>query len=67
MAKGYEFFIDSPTNQQFVILLPAQYEKLSKAVKFNFWEALPDGRIVVRFATSWATPAQNIDELAKIL
>ena len=67
MAKGYEFFIDSPTNQQFVILLPDQYEKLSKAVKFSFWEALPDGRIVVRFATSWATPAQNIDELAKIL
>lgn len=67
MAKGYEFFIDSPTNQQFFVLPPAAVEKLSKSVKLRFWEALPDGRIVVRFTTSWATPEDSIAALKKIL
>lgn len=67
MAMGYEFYLDSPTNQQFIILTGEQMEKLAKAVKFSFWEALPDGRTVVRFATSWATPEQNLQVLAQIL
>jgi threonine aldolase len=59
MAKGYEFLsIRLPTSSLFV-LPPAAVEKLSKSVKLSFWEALPDGRIVVRFTTSWATPEQK--------
>ena len=67
IEKGYEFFIDSPTNQQFIILTAEQREMLSALVDFEFWEALPDGRCAVRFATSWATTPESIDYLRTIL
>lgn len=65
--KGYEFFLESPTNQQFVILDNAKMRELSEKVEFSFWEALPKDRSVVRFATSWATDKESIDELSRIL
>ena len=66
-SRGYEFFLDSPTNQQFVILNDEQMERISQKCRFGFWEKLPDGRTVVRFATSFATTKEEIDELAKII
>jgi len=65
--KGYKFFIDSPTNQQFVILDNSKYEDLSKKVKFSFWEKYDDNSTVVRFATAWSTKEEDIEELRKIL
>ena len=67
LAKGYEFFIDSPTNQQFPILDKARIEELRDKVAFEIWEPLPDGRFVTRFATSWATTPEQIDTLSKLL
>ena len=64
---GIELFIDSPTNQQFVILSPAQMDNLRKEVLFEVWEPLPDGRFVVRFATSWATTKQQLSRLEELL
>ena len=64
---GYKFFIDSPTNQQFVILENAKMEELKKSVKFSFWEKYDETHTVVRFATSWATTKEKIDELKEIL
>ena len=64
---GFEFFIDSPTNQQFVILGPEQRETLEKEVLFEIWEPLPDGRSVARFATSWATTQQQLSRLEELL
>ena len=66
-SHGYEFFLDSPTNQQFVILNDEQMAKISQKCRFGFWEKLPDGRTVVRFATSFATTKEEIKELAKII
>ncbi len=66
-SRGYEMFLDSPTNQQFVILTNEQYERLSAEVKMSFWERIDDERLVVRFATSFATTKEEIDALAKIL
>ena len=67
LDRGYELFLDSPTNQQFVILTPAAAEALKGKVAYEVWERLPDGRTVVRFATSWATTQEQIDELASLL
>ena len=64
--KEYEFFLESPTNQQFVILKPEQLEKIKGKVSYSFWEQLPEG-LVVRFATSWATSQEDLDALAEIL
>ena len=67
LSRGYEFFLDSPTNQQFVILDDEQMAKISQKCHYGFWEKLPDGRTVVRFATSFATTREEIEELAKII
>ena len=65
--KEYEFFINSPTNQIFVILENNKMEELGEKVKFSFWEKYDDNHTVVRFATSWATKMEDIDALIGIL
>ena len=65
--KGYEFYMDSSTNQQFIILDDEQFVKLSEVAVFEIWEKLSDGRTVVRFCTSWATLEEDVDALCKAL
>lgn len=65
--KGYRFHLESPTNQQFVILDNKQMEELSSKVVFEFWEKADDTHTVVRFATSWSTTEEDIAALADIL
>lgn len=65
--KGYPFYIDSPTNQQFVILENAFMERLQEKVTFSFWEKYDDTHTVVRFATSWATREEDVQQLLKLL
>ena len=65
--KGYKFFLETPTNQQFIILDNKKMEALEKKVSFSFWEKLNDTQTVVRFATSWATKEEEIEELKNIL
>ncbi|MCQ2594138.1 MAG: low specificity L-threonine aldolase [Treponemataceae bacterium] len=67
IEKKYPFFIDSPTNQQFVILPDNLMEELKKSVSFSFWEKYDDQHTVVRFATSWATTPEAVDQLIKLL
>ena len=65
--KGYPLWIDSPSNQQFVILTAEQRERLSRDLAFEPWETLPDGRFAARFVTSWATTEEQIDRLIALL
>ncbi len=65
--KGYKFLLDSPTNQQFVILDNTKMEELKKKVSFSFWEKYDDNHTVVRFATSWATTEENLNTLIQLL
>lgn len=65
--KGYQFFIDSPTNQQFVVLENSRMEELKKDVQFGFWEKADDSHTVVRFATSWATRMEDVQKLLSLL
>ncbi len=66
-AAGIPFFLESPTNQQFVILENERMEELSQKVSFEIWETYDKTHTVVRFATSWATSPESIDELERIL
>ncbi len=66
-AKGYELYIDSPTNQQFFILTWEQIERLRKYAAFEIWARLDERRAAVRFVTSWATTEQQLDELESVL
>ena len=65
--KNYRFFIDSPTNQIFVILENGFMEKLSQQVRFSFWQRFDENHTVIRFATSWATREEDVDALIKLL
>lgn len=67
ISRDFTLFIDSPTNQQFVILEDGQMEKLSKKVAFGFWEKADSNHTVVRFATSWSTTEDDLLELEKAL
>ena len=66
-AKNYKFYLETDTNQQFVILENTQMEKLRQQISFSFWEKHDENHTVVRFATSWATPQESIDKLNNIL
>lgn len=65
--KGCTFYLESPTNQQFLLLEDAEAERLKKHVAFGFWEKPDDDHTVVRFATSWATTEEDISRLMELL
>lgn len=68
---GLSLGIDSPTNQQFVILSKEQKQRLAEEIAFEIWEPLPDDRLLCRFVTCWATTEADIaaldEALARIL
>ncbi|HFI0451214.1 TPA: low specificity L-threonine aldolase [Streptococcus suis] len=66
--KGYRFYLKSPTNQQFVIVKNEELTRLTEAgIAYGFWEKYDDSHSVIRFATSWSTSQEDLDELKKIL
>lgn len=66
-AQGFKFVTDSPTNQQFVILTPAQYDHLSQDFALSLNEYLPDGNYSVRICTSWATKDEEVNKLIDLI
>ena len=64
---GCPLYINSPTNQQFVVLNAAQREALKDRVSCETWEELENGAAAVRFASSWATKSEDVEELGRIL
>ena len=58
---GIPFFIQSPTNQQFVILENRWMKEIGQKVAYSFWEKPDETHTVVRLATSWATLPENVD------
>jgi threonine aldolase len=65
--KGYKFFIDSPTNQTFVILENEKMQALSSSVRFDYWEKYDETHTVVRFCTSFATRMESVEALAALI
>lgn len=66
-AKGYRFYMESPTNQVFPILENSQLEALEPLAKFGFWEKYDDTHTVMRIATSWATRMEEIEQLIDLM
>jgi len=65
--KGYKFFLDSPTNQQFIIISDDKLKELSENVGYSFWEKYDDTHTVIRLATDWATTEEDVETLMKFL
>jgi len=67
VSKGYDFLVDSPSNQQFPILPNDVMALLSKDFKFSVWKRIDAGHTAVRFCTSWATRTEAVDALLAAL
>lgn len=62
--KGYSFYINSPTNQIFIIVENDKLETIGKEIVYSFWEKYDEHHTVIRLATSWAT---NIDDVKALI
>ena len=67
LSHGLTMYLDSPTNQQFVVLENGQLERLQEKVAFSFWEKYDETHTVVRFATSWSTMEEDLEVLEEAL
>lgn len=61
--KKIPFYIESFTNQQFVILTDEQLKKINENHISEYQFSLSDGRHCVRFCTSWSTSPADVDKL----
>ena len=65
--RKYTFFIETTTNQIFVIVENQKLSQLQEQVRVGFWENYDESHTVIRFATSWATTKEQVQQLAEIL
>lgn len=65
--KGCEIFLESPTNQQFIVVENSRMAALKEKVAFSFWEVKDENHTVIRFVTNWATKESDIEALEEIL
>ena len=61
------FYLESPTNQQFVVMENEQLKEFGKEVAYSFWEKFDESHTVIRLATSWSTKEEDLESLRKIL
>ena len=64
--KGWDIYLLTPTNQQFVLFDERQMEEVGAKVGFDRWAPYDESRTIVRFATSWATTEEEIEALRKV-
>lgn len=65
--KGYQLFMENPTNQIFVIMENEVLKSFGNDVAYGFWEKYDDTHTVIRIATSWATSDASVQALLNIL
>lgn len=66
-SLNMEFFINSPTNQQFPILKNELVEKLKGEIGFEIWGDYGEDSKITRFATSWSSTGEELDALSSLL
>lgn len=64
---GYNFKIESSTNQIFPIFPNEIIEKLQQEYSFMIWEKYDEKSSVVRLVTSWATDEEKVLEFIKCI
>ena len=65
--KGYRFYLETESNQIFIIMKNADVQRLEPYVMFTHWGPLNEEEQIVRFVTSWATREENVEQLIKLL
>lgn len=67
LGKGLSLYVDSPTNQQFVVFPDKLLEKLEKDFSFSFIAKPGATHTVVRICTSWATTESSVQTLCSAI
>ncbi len=67
VARGIRVAFPSPTNQQFFVLPNELMDRLRKEVSFENWGPRGESETTVRFVTSWATTAADVDRLVELI
>lgn len=67
VSKGYRLYLDSPTNQQFVVIRNDVVERLEQSIAFTRFLTFDEQHTICRFVTSWATTPEQLDALDKII
>ena len=57
------FFIESPTNQQFVVMPDDVLDDMAKKYAFEYEQRIGAAHSCVRFCTSWSTRPEDVDAL----
>ncbi|MBQ8325870.1 MAG: aminotransferase class I/II-fold pyridoxal phosphate-dependent enzyme [Lachnospiraceae bacterium] len=65
--KGCTFYLESPTNQQFIVMENCKLDELKTKLAFSFWEKADDTHTVIRLATGWSTKMEDIKQLRELL
>ena len=58
--KGVKLFIDSYTNQQFIIITKEKYDEITKKFVLSLWDKNEEG-IICRICISWSTTKETLD------
>ena len=65
--RGFELFMDSPTNQQFFVLPNEVIDRLLPRASFELWGARQATHTPVRFVTDWGTTEEDINKFLCLL
>ncbi len=65
--EGFEMPYPAPTNQVFFLADETTIAQLNESVEYGFMEMWPDGRQLVRFATSWSTTSKAASQLVSLI
>ena len=60
-------YMDSPTNQLFVILTNEKADELAEEFTYEFDHVVDEERVCVRFCTSWSSTEEEVDKLIAAL
>ena len=66
-AKGYRLAIDSPTNQQFVVIPNDVMDHHREFATFEVRGSRGVTETTVRFVTSWTTTLESVDKFMALL
>lgn len=67
IKKGYRFYMDSITNQQFIIIEDKKLEEIRKKYGVTYQERYDEMHSVIRLCTSWATREEDVRALLEDL
>ena len=64
---GLPLYLDAPTNQVFFVIENEKMKELGKRAEYAYMQKQDATHSVIRFATSWATTADDVNELRKVI